>query len=481
MNEISLPDGFGNLPSDPRIVDRILRLLPLEEESASPVWDSVRWDPALAARILAAADATRWDEAKSKLDDFTLRMTALQFSLPNFASELEDTRLLYETFWRRCRIVAAAAELLWMEKPAPPETDVDLFLAGLLGDFHRLILIDRSPVESRQIFETVLNTARPWAEVEREPIETDNRPNPAANEGQAPTAVWDVLAVAAALGDFIVWSELSPKHSEIWKERLKQEYTNRIADVPDVEDRLETLTQTTQRRLSELVPAAFETERTNAERWTLANCELARLGFEVHSRARKSEASLEKLEQRIHRLEWHMIRDSLTGVYNRRFLLESLEKEAARCLRYGEPMGLLFVDVDEFKPLNDTWGHLVGDAVLRQVAEVLGRTLRAADILARFGGEEFVILANKPFKAGLVQLAERLRTAVEAMQVETNLGPVSVTVSVGCALAVPSQDETQLGQQLLAAADAAMYEAKQLGRNRAVFRSMLNEARPQKS
>ncbi len=174
-----------------------------------------------------------------------------------------------------------------------------------------------------------------------------------------------------------------------------------------------------------------------------------------------------------------MIRDSLTGVYNRRFLLEALDKEVARCSRYGEPIGLLFVDVDGFKPLNDTWGHLVGDEVLRQVAEVLGETLRAADILARFGGEEFVILPNHPFNTGLVQLAERLRQAVEDMRVQTDSGPVSVTVSVGCTLAVPLRNETHLARQLLAAADAAMYEAKQLGRNRIVFRSMLKESERQ--
>ncbi len=161
--------------------------------------------------------------------------------------------------------------------------------------------------------------------------------------------------------------------------------------------------------------------------------------------------------------------DPLTGVYNRRFLLEVLEKEVARACRQAAPLGLLFVDVDEFKSSNDALGHPAGDAILRSVADTLANMLRHADILARYGGDEFVILPHDPRETGILQLAERLRGAVEQLAIHVETERVQVTISVGCTLTVPGRNDLGVGPQLLAKADEAMYEAKQQGRNRVVF------------
>jgi diguanylate cyclase (GGDEF)-like protein len=197
---------------------------------------------------------------------------------------------------------------------------------------------------------------------------------------------------------------------------------------------------------------------------------------QAQTRAQQAEHSLQQVERKIFSLERQALRDSLTGVYNRRFLLEALQKEVARSCRDAKPIGLLFVDVDAFKPLNDTWGHLVGDIVLGRVAQTLGSVLRGGDILARYGGEEFVVLPNDPDEKGIVQLGERLRLAVEQLVTKVEGVPVTVTISVGCTLTVPTRNDLDLGPQLLASADAAMYDAKQLGRNRVVFRSMLDQS-----
>jgi diguanylate cyclase (GGDEF)-like protein len=126
--------------------------------------------------------------------------------------------------------------------------------------------------------------------------------------------------------------------------------------------------------------------------------------------------------------------------------------------------------------LNDRWGHLVGDQILRRVAETLQGVLRSSDILARYGGEEFVVLPNDPNETGIQQLAERLRQAVEQLVTKVDSARLQVTISVGCTLTVPTRDDLDLGPQLLASADAAMYDAKQLGRNKVVFRSLLDES-----
>jgi diguanylate cyclase (GGDEF)-like protein len=152
--------------------------------------------------------------------------------------------------------------------------------------------------------------------------------------------------------------------------------------------------------------------------------------------------------------------------------LEALDKEIARSRRQQSPVGLLFVDVDGFKAINDDLGHLVGDHVLKHIAGALTATLRQADILARYGGDEFIVLPMTSNQAGLTRLAERLRKAVEQLAIEIEGNRVSVRVSIGGTLGVPNENEEEFARRLLASADAAMYEAKRLGRNRIVIRSL---------
>ncbi len=291
MNDISPPDGFWELPSCPRIVDQVLSLIPLDEESISDLWDVVRWDPALAVRILAAAGASRWDEAKSKLDGSALAMLSLQFTLPKLESESETTRLSYETFWRRSQIAAITLPLVWNEKLQPAEADADLFLAGLLRDYYRLILMHENPAKFREVFETVLYKARPWADAEREVCGTQLRNVSekflkASNLPPTVPFIENVLNVAAAVSDFMILGDLNPKKTYIWKELLKQEYAVIFGEVPDVEQRLLALMQLVQQTLQESLPAAPNVFK-NTARLALANRELARLGLDAHSRAGK--------------------------------------------------------------------------------------------------------------------------------------------------------------------------------------------------
>jgi diguanylate cyclase (GGDEF)-like protein len=154
--------------------------------------------------------------------------------------------------------------------------------------------------------------------------------------------------------------------------------------------------------------------------------------------------------------------DALTGLATRRVFEERLTQEFARARRYGLPLSLLLIDVDELKRINDRHGHAAGDAALRRVAGALARTLRSTDLGARWGGDEFVFLApNSPGPAAF-RMAERLRREIEEPSGE---GGAWATVSSGVAtLDAPSPfgDESAL----LAAADSALYQAKRLGRNR---------------
>jgi diguanylate cyclase (GGDEF)-like protein len=159
------------------------------------------------------------------------------------------------------------------------------------------------------------------------------------------------------------------------------------------------------------------------------------------------------------------LRDGLTGAFNKRYLLERLATELAFAQRHRTPLSLILLDVDHFKRVNDTFGHPAGDDVLVQLVRVANATVRREDVLARYGGEEFAILCRSVDAGNASVLAERLRQRIAAMTVEHEGERIPVTISLGVA-GLPDVDPTV--EKLVAAADGALYEAKQRGRNRVV-------------
>ena len=158
--------------------------------------------------------------------------------------------------------------------------------------------------------------------------------------------------------------------------------------------------------------------------------------------------------------------DDLTALYNARFMSLYLERELKRCRRTRSPLSLLFMDLDGFKAINDTHGHLAGSRTLVEVAAVLQKTVRDADVLIRYGGDEFVILfPETPLSGGLI-IAERLRVVIGATKfLESQQIDARVSASIGLAAYPETADDVR---GLIASADRAMYEAKALGKNRVV-------------
>lgn len=173
--------------------------------------------------------------------------------------------------------------------------------------------------------------------------------------------------------------------------------------------------------------------------------------------------------KRIFILEQESITDPLTGIFNRRHLDRRLQEEVLRCQRYNLLLAVLLVDIDHFKRVNDTWGHQVGDLVLKHVARLFIEVLRQTDMVARFGGEEFVILLPHTPEAESYRLAERLRKTVESTPLQFmsdgTLAEIRLTISIGSACLQPDSDSAF---DLLERADKAMYRAKNEGRNRVV-------------
>lgn len=167
-----------------------------------------------------------------------------------------------------------------------------------------------------------------------------------------------------------------------------------------------------------------------------------------------------KLERRLEELSNH---DALTGLSNRRHFYELASQEIERATRLGSPLAVAMLDVDHFKRVNDQHGHATGDVVLKTLSATCRAVLRQVDVVARFGGEEFVLLLPHTGLETAISVLERLREVLSHKQVETTTGaPLGFTVSIGLTLMRPAESDVDA---MLARADAALYEAKRLGRN----------------
>lgn len=156
------------------------------------------------------------------------------------------------------------------------------------------------------------------------------------------------------------------------------------------------------------------------------------------------------------------IRDDLTGISNRRHFMATLQREWDLARRHSQIGTLLLIDADGFKGINDTYGHLCGDALLCEIAKVIGSSLRHVDLLARFGGEEFIVFLAHTDNFGALDVAERIRSRVQATTLDWNGTTISVTASIGVA---PIRRELPSLDWMIHEADTALYAAKAAGRN----------------
>ena len=500
------------LPTLPSVAVELLNLRNDPESGIAQVQALVRTDPAISAKILKAVNSTFFgvssqvtslERAVGLLGGTYVTSLALSFYLSKHASTTGPLAEHYAQYWLQSVVQATAAETLGRRTKQRMESE--LFLAGLLLDLGQLAMLKAIPDEYLALMTTAATQSRDLYEIEREQLGFDHMEIGAklAETWELPEALWELirshhapveeledredpsanslesaLTLAACVGDFFCANNLGITYERMQKlaardygmdEQGLEEFLN------EVRTRIEEVADQFSAQANQLDdPSELMAEASEQ----LANLVMQESVANQHATARHEAAIQAKhdLESQHHELQQQSQYDRLTTVFNRAYFDESLAAEVGRCVQTAHPLGLIFCDIDQFKQANDSYGHQFGDQILKQVAAAFLEVLRPDDILARYGGDEFVVLVSNPTLKGLNKLAERIRLRIETEQFEFDGCPVTVCVSLGAALDIPGRNCLDVGDRVIAAADQEMYKAKHAGGNRSQVRSLICES-----
>ncbi len=483
-----------DLPSMPGVAIEVLRITELDDGGLPELARAVSIDPALAVKFIKLANSptyamrsvvTSLERACMILGVKTVRLMSLGFSLvgvfPKGSHELDFNEL-----WRRSITRAAAGRSL--ARLASSHLGEEAFLAGLVSHLGQMVLAMSEPALYKQI------QADGRGEWPDEQSEVDRL-------GFSSRQILDALLCKWQMPELILFTvrqqgkDPSEVDSASDVERKLLRFTNAATKCEkilcDDSDPHETLSLRNELQAElDLNADALDRFAENLDAEVAESAELLNLEIEpvqavqllVDAHARLVVESInvarqvEKAHRRAEQLETRNIElasraqsDSLTGIANRRFFDETLTRLAREYSRGNRgSIGLLMIDIDNFKKFNDTYGHQVGDEVLRVVGQAIRKVTRGSDLPARYGGEEFVVLMPGATRRGTESLAERLLEAIGETTVDFRGEALSVTASIGGGL-LSNLSGDSATRDLVALADYNLYEAKRAGRNRVCF------------
>lgn len=485
-----------SLPSLPAVAIDLLKLSKDQNATQADFVRTVQSDPAIAAKILQMANSsffgvrtnvTTIQKSISMLGTRAVTSLALSFSIARQSVGENDISHYFTEYWQRSVLQAIACES--MAKYQDEHSRSELFLAGLMLDIGRLAMLKVLGRQYGKILNRMNRFSPPLCECEQDAFEFDHttagaellafwgfppslvegvrqhhRVDPVQGYDKELTETIKVTRVAAAVADYF-YNERTSEALQAYETAAAE---NLGLDKAQALDLTELIAENFRESADMFDADAYDLPDTS-DLMAEANRQLATLACE----AEQSQASL---AGEVESLRKQAINDPLTGVSNRAYFDDVLNKEIDLCRRNARSIGLLFLDIDHFKNLNDTHGHQFGDEVLKDVANAFTGQLRESDVLARYGGEEFVILARQPMEEGLQLLAERLRAAIEALSWTHEGSNVKSTVSIGVAYAQPKANDPEIAAELVKQADEAMYDAKHGGRNGVRYRSLCDSS-----
>jgi diguanylate cyclase (GGDEF)-like protein len=389
-------------------------------------------------------------------------------------------------FWRRAVTSAVAAEVI--SQRAGVKSDGE-FAAALLMDIGIIVMLMCRPEDYHRVLEEKRASGREIEEVEREAFGYDHQEvgKEVLKRWSIPEAIFmpiayhhkttgsppEYSASAAILEASSLTSSMyhGSKVAERFK-RLKKILKDSFGcDEADLDSFVEEVAEKSVKTFSTFDITSDEM-KSCSQILQEANEELGSLGIEygqlVLKHRRSSEESTKlalELKESNKGLKEIAYKDSITGLYNHRFFLEMLDKEVHRAERYSRRLSLLLFDIDNFKEINDNYGHKQGDKVLEHIGRFLEHSIRKSDIAARLGGDEFAIMLPDTDRENALSLAEKLRGGIEALGLNYEVGTLKFTVSIGVGTYVSEMGEIEK-DRFFEDVDKALYRSKEQGKNR---------------
>lgn len=508
-------EKIWNSPSLPSLPTVAVELLNLSRDAEAPISafsDVIITDPAMCGKILKATNSSYFgftskivsiEKAVSLLGRSVVTSLALSFSLSDDCVPGSELSEYFKEYWLHSAVQAAACESFG--RLANTGNDSDYFVAGLMTDVGRLAFLNTISREYFPVLVAGKEQVRSLIDVETEKLGVDhakvsaklienwNLPESICEGiadqhataqsliekyGEGEFDMHRAIATASAVGDYICTQQKGKALQQL-KELTDVFYGFTMSDL---QKHLVALNKRVQ-VIGELLSINTEELPDPRELMTQANQQLVEFTMQVSHESMQLAASTvamekekEELRTQNDTLQEKIGKDSLTGIYNRDYFNNSILEEVEDARSKGNLLGLIFLDIDHFKNLNDTYGHMFGDQVLQGVAKSLESCVRKTDTVCRYGGEEFVIIVSNPSDTGIQKLAERVRARIASEEFELGGGEsVCVTMSLGVSLVLPGRKEENVHLRMIKEADEAMYESKENGRDQIHFRSLLSD------
>ncbi len=487
-------DEKVRLPSPPAIAIKILDAVRRDEDSFTQLADIIRSDPSLAARTLKVANSSLYRcqgcidslaQATALIGTQALKNIALSFVIIESFQDAPQGSFDLNLFWRRAVSAAVAAEMLAARINLQ---DKDIFVTSLLQDIGVLVMFLSDTVTYTEVIDTKRINGKCTAEAEKDRFgfnhsevgyhllrtwnipETISRPIRIHHDQDPEKTYLDtvrVLVLADKIASIYHGTQRNRKFIEVNRHLMETYGLNR----EEISDLINSIGENVLEVLDNfsIPPGAM---KPFSQIMQEANEELGRLNYsyeemvlELTQAKQNAEQLAIELKQANDKLRELALRDGLTNLYNHRYFHEVFELQIQNSLRYNHPLSLMIIDIDQFKRVNDTYGHPFGDQVLKEISQVMVRLVRRSDIVARYGGEEFAIILPETGTVSARVLAQRLRRGIEQHTLHHHGKTISVTVSIG--LVGSDMKDVELAvESLISRGDRALYKAKWSGRNR---------------
>lgn len=487
------------LPTLPTVASEIITLTAREDTTLTDIADLVSKDTALSAKILKVSNSAFYsfpqqissiNQAVSILGINAVRSLVLSFSFLSMKAGKKKGHFNFENFWKHSLAGAVASKLI-LERVKGADTE-EIFICGLLQNLGELILARTFPEEYEEVLKKVtegqydpLNAeegkfgtihptigyevAKHWGFPEVLLLPILHHHEPSGYDGKDPKIA--VTTKAVYLSDLLISILYSSKPEEFHK-RFRSEAKSLLGlKNDDVEYILnEVHVQVDQAgeyfglRIKNTKPIQEILQEANI-RLSLMNLDFDQMNKELIKAKMKLENLTKELEAKNKILANLANMDGLTEIYNHRYFQNTLENEISRAIRNETEFALLLIDIDFFKKFNDTYGHQVGDFILKEFSSILKSNIRKYDTLARYGGEEFTVILPDTTGDEAYSVAEKLRGIVEDTAFADSNDEYHITASFGVSSVRPVTIDNFDKSDLISQADAALYDAKEAGRN----------------